>query len=45
MDKLELLLKELTESDGVAGYEGETRRVIKSISNRLERFLRINLAV
>jgi putative aminopeptidase FrvX len=29
MDKLELLLKELTESDGVAGYEGETRRVIK----------------
>jgi len=29
MDKIELLLKELTESDGVAGYEGETRRVIK----------------
>ena len=29
MDKLELLLKELTESDGVAGYEADTRRVIK----------------
>jgi putative aminopeptidase FrvX len=29
MDEIELLLKELTESDGVAGYEGETRRVIK----------------
>ena len=29
MDKIELLLKELTESDGVAGYEGETRRVIR----------------
>jgi putative aminopeptidase FrvX len=29
MDKLELLLKELTESDGVAGYEKDTRRVIK----------------
>jgi len=29
MDKLELLLKELTESDGVAGYERDTRRVIK----------------
>jgi putative aminopeptidase FrvX len=29
MDKTELLLKELTESDGVAGYEGETRRLIK----------------
>jgi putative aminopeptidase FrvX len=29
MDKIESLLKELTESDGVAGYEGETRRVIK----------------
>jgi len=29
MDKIELLLKELTESDGVAGYEAETSRVIK----------------
>ena len=29
MDKIELLLKELTESDGVAGYEAETRKVIK----------------
>ncbi len=29
MDKTELLLKELTESDGVAGYEGETRRLIR----------------
>jgi endoglucanase len=29
MDRIELLLKELTESDGVAGYEGETSRVIK----------------
>ena len=29
MDKIELLLKELTESDGVAGYEGETGKVIK----------------
>jgi endoglucanase len=29
MDKIELLLKELTESDGVAGYETETSRVIK----------------
>jgi putative aminopeptidase FrvX len=29
MDNTELLLKELTESDGVAGYEGETRRVIR----------------
>jgi putative aminopeptidase FrvX len=29
MDKIELLLKELTESDGVAGYEGEARRVIR----------------
>jgi putative aminopeptidase FrvX len=29
MDSIESLLKELTESDGVAGYEGETRRIIK----------------
>ncbi len=29
MDKIELLLKELTESDGVAGYEGETGKVMK----------------
>ncbi len=29
MDKTELLLKELTQSDGVAGYEGETRGLIK----------------
>jgi len=29
MDKIELLLKELTESDGVAGYEAETSRVIR----------------
>jgi putative aminopeptidase FrvX len=29
MDKIELLLKELTESDGVAGYEAETSKVIK----------------
>jgi putative aminopeptidase FrvX len=29
MDKIESLLKELTESDGVAGYEAETSRVIK----------------
>ncbi len=29
MDKIELLLKELTESDGVAGYEGEARSLIK----------------
>ena len=29
MDKIELLLKELTESDGVAGYEAETSKVIR----------------
>jgi putative aminopeptidase FrvX len=29
MDKIELLLKELTESDGVAGYEADTRKIIK----------------
>ena len=29
MDNTELLLKELTESDGVAGYEAETRRVVR----------------
>ena len=29
MDKIESLLKELTESDGVAGYEAEISRVIK----------------
>jgi putative aminopeptidase FrvX len=29
MDKTELLLKELTESDGVAGYEADTRKIIK----------------
>jgi len=29
MDKTEVLLKELTESDGVAGYEAETSKVIK----------------
>jgi len=29
MDKIESLLKELTESDGVAGYEAETGKVIK----------------
>jgi len=29
MDKIESLLKELTESDGVAGYEAETSRVSK----------------
>jgi len=29
MDKIESLLKELTESDGVSGYEAETRKVVK----------------
>ncbi len=29
MDNTELLLKELTESDGVAGYEAETRKVAR----------------
>jgi len=29
MDKTEVLLKELTESDGVAGYEAETSKVIR----------------
>jgi putative aminopeptidase FrvX len=33
MDEIELLLKELTDSDGVTGYEEETRRVIR---NRFE---------
>ena len=29
MDKLEKLLKELTEADGVPGYESEIRKVLE----------------
>ena len=45
MDKIESLLKELTESDGLAGYEAETSRVIKKHFEPLGEILRISLAV
>lgn len=35
MDDLELLLKELTEVNGVSGYEGDTRSVVRKYSERL----------
>ncbi len=39
MDKTELLLKELTEADGVAGYETEASSVIKKYLDPLGEIL------